>query len=112
MWLCTKLGFYSIVQKRDAFHVRARCKEDLGNLCVAIGLQQAAIEEWPAADYRFRVRIFSRKEMQRLFMVLFQSITYDNFKSEVYARPDQANKRPAYNKLWQTLATLQEEELK
>ena len=39
MWLCTKLGFYSIVRKEpDTFHIRARCREDLEQAALACGM--------------------------------------------------------------------------
>jgi hypothetical protein len=38
MWLCTQLGFFSIVRKEpDTFHIRARCREDLEQLAKATG---------------------------------------------------------------------------
>jgi hypothetical protein len=38
MWLCTQLGFFSIVRKEpDTFHIRARCREDLNQLAQAAG---------------------------------------------------------------------------
>jgi hypothetical protein len=48
--------------------------------------------------------------MNQVFTALLKSINYDNFKSEVYSRPDQANKRSAYNRIWHALADVQEEE--
>lgn len=109
MWLCTKLGFYSIVQKRDGFHVRARTKRDLENLCSAAKISPK-IEDWPTADYRWRIVLRDMLTMEVLWLGLMRSITYPNFKSEVYSRADQHNKRPAYNRLWQSLADVQEEE--
>lgn len=110
MWLCTKLGFYSIVQKRDGFHVRARTRQDLEQLADAAKLSRDSIEQWSMADYRWRLRIANQETMRQLFLVLLKSINYDNFKSEVYSRPDQANKRSAYNRLWGALADVQESE--
>ena len=109
MWLCTKLGFYSIVQKRDGFHVRARTKRDLENLCSAAKISPK-IEDWPTADYRWRVRLDDMTDMNLVFDALMASITYQNFKSEVYSRPDQTQKRNIYNRLWQSMADLQEED--
>lgn len=108
MWLCTKHGFYSIVQKRDGFHVRARTRRDLENL-IAVTKLEFKIEEWPAADYRWRFRVFNLASIRSVFAALLDSITYENFKSEVYSRADQHDKRSAYNRLWQALADVQEE---
>jgi hypothetical protein len=39
MWLMTKHGFYSIVEKRPGeFHVRARVRQDLENLVARVPL--------------------------------------------------------------------------
>jgi len=36
MWLCTQLGFFSIVRKEPGtFNMRARCREDLDQLALA-----------------------------------------------------------------------------
>ena len=63
MWLATKFGFYSIVQKQGqdggdstSFHVRARVRTDLESLLTATGLQREILE-WPTADYRYRIVI-------------------------------------------------------
>jgi hypothetical protein len=41
MWLCTQLGFFSIVRKEPGtFHIRARCLGDLDALSSAISLPE------------------------------------------------------------------------
>ena len=39
MWICSKLGFFSIVKKDDRWHVRARARVDLKALKKATGLR-------------------------------------------------------------------------
>lgn len=52
MWLMTKHGFYSIVQKKpDEYHVRARERQDLQNLIDRVPLPDAVIIDTPEADY-------------------------------------------------------------
>jgi len=42
MWLMTKHGFYSIVQKNPGeFHIRARVRKDLENLVERVPLPEA-----------------------------------------------------------------------
>ena len=74
MWLATKFGFDSIVQKQAAsdgspdFHVRARIRTDLENILAATGLCRE-IHEWPDADYRYRV-LLDKEELAQLMTVL------------------------------------------
>jgi hypothetical protein len=112
MWIASKLGFFSIVQKQPGeWHVRARVRGDLENLVnetwqrplIILG----EIQEWPAADYRWRLILRREGDMQRLFATLLTSVDYPNFKSEVGARPDQREKLPAYHDLWHGLMELQ-----
>ena len=105
MWIASKLGFYSIVQKDDGFHVRARNRPDLERLLTAAAVT-APIQEWPAADYRWRV-ILEPTQLAGVFRALEASVDYPNFKSEVARHADQTEKLPAYHALWGGLHQLQ-----
>jgi hypothetical protein len=112
MWIASKLGFYSIVQKTAGeWHVRARLRADLVNLVNAVYREPAAvvetIEEWPTADYRWRILVTDAGELAGIFAALGDSVDYPNFKAEVGRRPDQTAKLPAYHALWASLHTLQ-----
>jgi hypothetical protein len=104
MWICSKYGFFSIVQKTGCFHVRARKRRDLVNLAEACTLPESAIEEWPEADYRWRMRVHA-PALRQIFELL-SDIDYSNFKSEIASLPDQRDKLPAYHTLWANLAAL------
>ena len=44
MWLCTKHGFFSIVEKLPGeFHIRARVKRDIENLKALAEIKRAVI---------------------------------------------------------------------
>lgn len=106
MWLATKHGFYSIVQKgEDEFHVRGRVRRDLENL---LELVQAdlTILEWPGADYRFRI-IAGRSTFIKIMAALALDLDYPNFKAEIAASPDQHDKLEAFHQVWCILAQLQ-----
>lgn len=112
MWIASKLGFYSIVQKTAGeWHVRARLRADLVNLVAVVytdpATVDASIEEWPDADYRWRLIVRDGAEMAAIFGALLNSVDYPNFKAEVARQPDQAAKLPAYHALWAGLHTLQ-----
>jgi hypothetical protein len=106
MWLATKHGFFSIVQKnRGEFHVRARVHEDLVALRLAARVK-VEIEIYPSADYRYRL-IVNHRQLAHIFAALENSIDYPNFKSEIAATPGQREKLPAYHEIWHTMAGLQ-----
>ena len=60
MWLMTKHGFYSIVQKKPGeFHIRSRVRKDLQNLVQRVPLIGARILDTKDADYAFRIIVGS-----------------------------------------------------
>jgi hypothetical protein len=106
MWLATKFGFYSIVEKAPTkFHIRARVRQDLENLRNLIG-GDWEILDWPLADYRYRV-IVDRKGFVEVMGALALSLDYPNFKSQIAATPDQRAKLSAFHKVWALLSDLQ-----
>lgn len=111
MWIASKYGFYSIVQKpapmgEPRFHVRGRTAEDLNRLVEAAGLDRGArpvqVEFWPGADYKFRIRV-GEGQLVEVLLALGHSITYDNFKAMIAKAKDQGPKLPAYEALWYDL---------
>lgn len=111
MWLATKHGFFSVVEKEEGeFHIRARIKGDLENLRELTWRGHAMtlpeIETWPAADYRYRI-IVGREDAEATLFLLIRHIDYSNFKSEIAATPDQRDKLGAYHDIWHTMHALQ-----
>lgn len=99
MWIASKLGWFSIVEKSpDEFHVRARVKTDLVKLRQASGMV-FTIHLWPGADYRYRF-VVNGEQLDRIFKALRESIDYSNFKSEIAATPDQRGKLHSYHDIW------------
>jgi len=98
MWLCTQLGFYSIVRKNlDEIHIRSRCREDLETLSKAIALPDP-VESYPGSDYPWRI-LCDSTDLGRVFALLASSITYGNFKSAIARHPTQRDKLAAYHDL-------------
>jgi hypothetical protein len=107
MWLCTQLGFYSIVRKSpDEMHIRARSRADLEILAKTIGLP-APVESYPGSDYPWRI-LCDPTDLTRLFALMAASITYDNFKAAIAQHPKQKNKLPAYQDIHHRMAEWQE----
>lgn len=103
MWLFTKHGFYSIVQKApNEWHIRSRAMADLENLrAVYLGLP-APVESYPGSDYPFRIILQGRNAaaaMAQMFVLLSKSIDYPNFKSRISCS-SQREKLAAYGKIW------------
>lgn len=105
MWLCTQIGFFSIVEKpAGKFHVRARCIEDLHRLVELVGIEQP-IHRTLDGDYPCRI-VIGRPELRAIFANLADTIDYSNFKNRIYSLPDQLPKVGAYSQLWGDLAVL------
>ena len=106
MWLCTKYGFYSIVQKKPGeYHIRARVKGDLENL-KAISEIKRSIIITEDADYRYRL-VVNEIEVITAMTVLAHTLDYPNFKSEIAKAEDQRDKLSAYHKIWELMMGFQ-----
>ncbi len=112
MWIASKFGFFSIVQKQApaegapaVYHVRARLRADIENLLNAARLRKH-IEEWPQADYRYRF-IGSEADVALVMACLAATLDYDNFKSKIGRTPDRKSKLDAYHEIWSVMAKLQ-----
>lgn len=110
MWLMTRHGFFSIVDKGDETHIRARERGDLENALPFFKLftdQPPAIMATPTADYGFRIILKGGKQNRQaviggVLAELGEDIDYPNFKAEIDQRPDQARK--PYHEVWGVLA--------
>lgn len=112
MWLMTKLGFYSIVEKtRGEFHIRSRARVDLENL-VRVMPAAALIPEvvsTPHNDYPFRLVVPGWWASAALGS-LGHGINYVNFKDEVARRSDQREK--PYHEVWAVMRRQAEQALR
>jgi len=107
MWIASKIGFFSLVQKDSRLHVRGRKRRDLEQLATLLGMGPRQVEEWPSADYRWRILLPATATVSVLG-ALAGTVDYPNFKSAIAASPDQAEKLGAYHSLWQDLFDLQD----
>jgi hypothetical protein len=103
MWLMTKHGFYSIVEKKlNEFHIRVRVRKDLENLVALVPLPGAEIHNTKTADYSFRI-VTGKGDVLKLMQFLGDTLDYSNFKNTVARTPDQQNKHDAYATVWHTM---------
>jgi hypothetical protein len=104
MWLMTKHGFYSIVQKEPGkYHVRSRERQDLENLVDRVPLPQVEIHETPMRDYAFRM-IVDQQIVMMILEFLGNTVDYDNFKDCIANTSDQAHK--PYHEVWGILSQM------
>lgn len=98
MWICSKLGFFSIVKKADGFYVRARSVSDLKNLKVATGLDNE-IKQWAGTDYVARI-IVDTVGLVLVMDALTATIDYHNFKNAIAKDTSQKDKGKYYAEVW------------
>jgi hypothetical protein len=103
MWLCTKLGFYSISAKTEKeVHIRARVKKDLENLRRKAIARIPTASAWEIhtspspADYRFRIVIHER-DVGKIMLLLGDTLDYSNFKGIIAGTSDQRDKLSIYS---------------
>lgn len=117
MWLMTKHGFYSIVQKDDGIHIRAREREDLERLLKGMGVYNRhaviafdpskewkatdAILETPRNDYQWRI-VVNQVFLDEFMKWLGKTCDYPNFKAQIDSDP--AQRRKPYHAVWEVMA--------
>lgn len=108
MWLCSQLGFFSIVRKEsDTFHIRARCREDLDELALAAGTG-TPIASYAGSDYPWRI-ICPATDLPQFMGALSSSIDYGNFKSAIAASLTQHPKLSAYHDIHHRMVEWQQQ---
>jgi len=105
MWIASKFGYFSIVKKRDGYHVRARKQSDLDSLLE--GLTNEEVKVWDKADYRFRIVTKDKDLVMSIFEKLGESIDYDNFKNSLL-KTSQSDKLSFYHRIWNIMWEYQE----
>lgn len=106
MWIFTKHGFYSIVQKAPKeWHVRARAERDLLNLAAVWDRtnQPEVQRSYAGSDYPWRIILTQPAQWFQLMIHLAGDVDYPNFKAEIDASPDQCDKHNAYHTIWKTM---------
>lgn len=108
MWIASKYGFFSIVQKGGPgqWMVRARVKNDLNILADRMHLPHDRVLTTSGTDYAYRM-ILTEEEKNLVFIILSDSVDYDNFKDAVKHTPNQKNKVGAYMQIWSIMARMQ-----
>lgn len=109
MWIITKIGFFSIVQKpwnkpNDTLTIRARARADLENLRTYLPDMSEIIAS-EDSDYRYRATT-DREAVMAAMSNLTADIDYDNFKNEAASRQGYA-RAAIYGEVWEVLYKLQ-----
>lgn len=109
MWVMSKHGFLSIVQKEEdkkagMLTVRARVKSDLEALRQYLP-KMGKIKASENSDYRYRTKV-SKVEFSEALGKIAMSISYPNFKDEV-SRTQGVARASVYTQVWSALRDLQ-----
>ncbi len=109
MWILTKFGFFSAVQKQadvaeNMLTIRGRVKDDLEALRHYLP-DMGNITTSNNADYRYRVRV-SKASFAEALPQMVMDIDYSNFKDKVMQTQGRGRAR-TYSKVWGTLRDLQ-----
>src|SRR5262245_31133515 len=109
MWICSKLGFFSVARRGSAecWEIRARMDQDLRELLAASGLNTEILRT-PDSDYRFRIEV-DRGGFERLMGILAETVDYASFQDAVRSLASQRGKLPAYETLSEALRQIQNE---
>lgn len=113
MWLFTKTGFVSIVEKAgdheaQTVTVRSRDLESLEVMREDIyklydyELGEAEITENSGTDYAYRM-VITKEELKRYMVAIVDGIDYDNFKSEIVPNRKNSGGEEAGKKWYDTL---------
>ncbi len=109
MWLITKYGFFSVVQKsgssKDELTVRSRVRADLESLKLKYLPELGMITESASTDYRYRAKA-KRSDVMAALVKAVGDIDYSNFKDEV-AKVQGTSRAHVYGEIWHTLHKLQ-----
>jgi|SRR5580692_3684438 hypothetical protein len=106
MWIMTKIGFYSIVEKQNQICVRTRVRKDLRNFKSLIS-GCGPIIHTKLSDYKYRVFI-PKDVFEAEFYKLAKLVTYGNFKGEIMKK--NVTREKLYMRVWQLLFELEHEE--
>jgi len=104
MWLCSKEGFFSVVQKKGAekLDVRTRVRADLIALStIHLNNPNPIIHSTTDSDYPYRI-FLSHDEWAAVLMRMAQSITYPNFKRKIKQIQGHTRAR-FYSEVWYTM---------
>jgi hypothetical protein len=106
MWMMTKIGFFSIVEKpKGVMCIRSRNKRDLEAFRVLI--PGKPVIRTAQSDYRYRT-FMECGEFVRAFHLLACLVDYDNFKNEV--KKTNPRREKLYHKVWADLLAIEKEE--
>lgn len=110
MWLITKIGFFSVVEKpedkkKSTLTVRARVQSDLEGLRDGYLSSLGPISEDTGTDYKYRAKV-PRLDLANAIGKIVLDIDYSNFKNAV-AKSQGAERSQLYHELWDVLYRLQ-----
>jgi hypothetical protein len=109
MWLVTRFGFFSVVQKEGDTHltIRSRVRADLEELHSRYLLEMNEIQENVGTDYQYRVRV-THADFAEAMRQIVGDINYSNFKNTVAAEGG-VERAHIYGQVWGDILKLRDE---
>ena len=109
MWLMTRFGFFSVVQKKGDgdLTVRSRSRKDLEMLREKYLPDMGDIIDNAGTDYPCRARV-SHVEFSEALSKIVLDIDYDNFKNCV-SNEQSSQRAGTYGRVWTTLLAIEDE---
>ena len=106
MWLMTRFGFFSVVQKEGDSHltVRSRVRSDLAELQSRYLPEMSEIQVNVGTDYQYRAKV-KHSEFAEAMRQIVLDINYSNFKNTVAAEAG-VERSHLYSRVWDDLRGL------
>ena len=103
MWIMTRFGFFSIVQKQGErdLTIRSRVRTDLEELRAQYLPAMGEIREHEGTDYQYRANV-SHGDFAEALRHIAMDIDYSNFKNTVAAEQG-AGRAHVYGQVWSNL---------
>jgi hypothetical protein len=109
MWIASKYGFFSIVQKdTDRYNIRTQSRQDIDNLLQVCKLD-AKVSAWSTLNYRYQITI-NADELLKVSSELARNLDYKNFKTCIAHQTDQRHKLVAYHQISDIMIAQHDEE--
>src|SRR5262245_35870495 len=103
MWICSKLGFFSVGRRGSAecWEIRACMEQDVRELLAASGMV-SEIRRTPDSDYGFLIEV-DRAGLDRLMGALAETVDYRSLQDAVGSLAAQREKLSAYEAFSESL---------
>lgn len=107
MWLFTRAGFFSVVDKKRSGRgkgevtIRARVKADFDRLKELYFPEMPDVQQTANTDYPYRI-VVGKTQWAKVASLMSEDVTYDNFKSMV-GKEQGYDRAHLYGEIWSVM---------